>query len=36
MNKVELEKLSKSQLINLILQLNKKTLKRKPIPLNTS
>ena len=32
MNKAELEKLSKLQLINLILQQNKKTIKRKPIP----
>ena len=32
MNKVELEKLSKSQLINLILQQIKKTIKGKPIP----
>ena len=32
MNKEKLEKLSKSELINLILQQNKKTIKRKPIP----
>ena len=32
MNKAELEKISKSELINLILQQNQKTTKRKPIP----
>ena len=33
MSKAELEKLSKSELVNLILQQNKKTIKRKPIPI---
>ena len=32
MNKSQLEKLSKSELINLILQQNRKTIKGKPIP----